>query len=202
MRPTRWHILPSLLALPFLTGCIYTVKEIDPEKKKHYTEEYSHTDQKRAVAHFTDSLAQSNALKARDKPPILVVYGVNNRTSEHIDTMGFTDKLEVALLKTGKVQLVNKAQRENVEKEVGYSNSGKVDPAMRIQVGKQIGAEYMLTGRFTSIDRKEPKGIRLRKGRLLYYQLTLELTNMTTNMIEWKDEVEVLREGQTPIIGW
>jgi len=201
MRSTRWHIL-ALLALPFVTGCIYTVKEIDPEKKKHYTEEYSHTDQKRAVAHFTESLLESSSLRDRDKPPIFVIYGVNNRTSEHIDTKGFTDKLEIALLKSGKVQFVNKDQRENVEKEVGYSRSGKVDPAMRLQIGKQLGAEYMLTGRFTSIDRKEPKGIRLRKGRLLYYQLTLELTSLTTNRIEWKDEVEVLRRGKTPVIGW
>jgi uncharacterized protein (TIGR02722 family) len=192
----------GVLAVLSLSGCWYSVKEIDPDKKKHYTEEYSHTDQKRAVARFADSLTTSAPLKDREKPPVLVTYGIDNRTTEHIDTKGFTDKLDVALLKTGKVKLVNKDQRENVEKEVGYSDSAKVDPATRIQFGKQIGAEFMLTGRFTSIDRKEPKEIRLRKGRLLYYQLSLELTNLTTNQIEWKDEVEILREGQRPIIGW
>jgi uncharacterized protein (TIGR02722 family) len=202
MRTARPSRLLGVFAVLSLSGCWYTVREIDPNKKKHYTEEYSHTDQRKAVVHFADSLATSAPLKDREQPPVLVVYGIDNRTGEHIDTKGFTDKLDVALLKTGKVKLVNKDQRENVEKEVGYSESAKVDPAMRIQVGKQIGAEYMLTGRFSSIDRKEPKEIRLRKGRLLYYQLTLELTSLTTNQIEWKDEVEILREGHRPIIGW
>lgn len=202
MRTARSSRLLGVLAVLSLSGCWYSVKEIDPDKKKHYTEEYSHTDQKKAVAHFADSLTASAPLKDREKPSVLVTYGIDNRTSEHIDTKGFTDKLDVALLKSGKVKLVNKDQRENVEKEVGYSESAKVDPATRIQLGRQIGAEYMLTGRFTSIDRKEPKEIRLRKGRLLYYQLSLELTNLTTNQIEWKDEVEILREGQRPIIGW
>jgi len=202
MRTARSSRLLGVLAVLSLSGCWYSVKEIDPDKKKHYTEEYSHTDQKKAVAHFADSLTASAPLKDREKPSVLVTYGIDNRTSEHIDTKGFTDKLDVALLRTGKVKLVNKDQRENVEKEVGYSESAKVDPATRIQLGRQIGAEYMLTGRFTSIDRKEPKEIRLRKGRLLYYQLSLELTNLTTNQIEWKDEVEILREGQRPIIGW
>lgn len=183
-------------------GCFYTVRERDPEKKKHYTEEYSHTDQKRAVTRFVESLAQTPALRQSAEPPVVIVYGVNNRTSEHIDTTGFTDKLEAALLKTGKVRFVNKAQRDNIEKEVGYMNSGRVDPAMRLKLGKELGAQYMLTGTFHSIDREEPKEIRLRKGRLLYYQLVLELTDIQTNLITWKEEVEILREGHRPIIGW
>lgn len=197
-----FRIFTLLLFFFGLAGCIYTVRERDPNKKKHYTEEYSHSDQKRAVAHFVESLLQSKTLHNSGEPPVVIVYGVNNRTSEHIDTTSFTDKLEAALLKTGRVRFVNKAQRDNIEKEVGYMNTGKVDAATRLQLGKQLGAKYMLTGTFHSIDREEPKEIRLRKGRLLYYQLVLELTDITTNLIEWKEEVEVLREGQRPIIGW
>ncbi len=195
----------ALLAVPIsllLPGCFYGVREHDPDKKKHYTEEYSHTDQKKAVAQFVDSILKTKALNGQGESPILIVYGINNRTSEHIDTTGFTDKLEIALLKTGRAQFVNKAQRTNIEKEVGYMNSGKVDAATRIKLGKQLGAKYMLTGTFHSIDRKEPKEIRLRRGRLLYYQLVLELTNIESSLIEWKDEVEVLKEGRRPIIGW
>ena len=201
-RNLHWPSAISLLLLPVLSGCLYSVKEIDPDKKKHYTEEYGHTDQKQAVAHFVESLLGSKPLEGRSDRPILVVYGVNNRTSEHIDTKGFTDKLETSLLRTGKIRFVNKDQRKNVEKEADYSNSGRVDESTRLKMGKQLGAAFMLTGRFTSIDRKEPKDIRLRRGRLLYYQLTLELTDLETNMIEWKDQVEILREGRTPVIGW
>ena len=44
--------------------------------------------------------------------------------------------------------------------------------------------------------------MRLRKGKLQYYNLVLELTDIKTSLIEWKGEAELVKEGQTPIIGW
>ena len=189
------------LSLCLLTaGCIYRVKEIDPNKNLQYTEEYGHTDQKKAVEHFSKSLAKTDALSA-DAKPVIVIYPISNRTLDHIDTKGFTDKLEASLLEGKRVRLINQ-NRSAVNTETSPQITAKVDPAMRVQEAKRLGANFILTGRFTSIDRKEPKGIRLRKGRLLYYQLTLELTRIETNELVWKDNVELLREGRKPIIGW
>ncbi|MDA0839813.1 MAG: hypothetical protein O3B01_26685 [Planctomycetota bacterium] len=195
---------PIIIALPLcfiVTGCVYRVKEIDPNKNVQYTEEYGHTDQKKAVEHFSQSLAKSNSLAVGDTKPVIVLYPISNRTLDHIDTKGFSDKLEASLLQGGRVRLINQ-NRSEVNAETSPELTAKVDPAMRVQEAKRLGADYILSGRFTSIDRKEPKGIRLRKGRLLYYQLTLELTRLETNELVWKDNVEMLREGRKPIIGW
>jgi len=192
------------VALPLcfiVSGCFYSVKEIDPNKNVQYTEEYGHTDQKKAVEHFSQSLTKSDAFGGGDAKPVIVLYPISNRTLDHIDTKGFSDKLESALLQGGRVRLINQ-NRSAVNTETSPEVMVKVDPAMRVQEAKRLGANYILTGRFTSIDRKEPKGIRLRKGRLLYYQLTLELTRLETNELVWKDNVEMLREGRKPIIGW
>jgi len=60
----------------------------------------------------------------------------------------------------------------------------------------------MLTGTLRSIKKKQPKQFRLKKRTLQYYSLTLELTDLQTGLIEWTDNVEIVRESAKPFIGW
>lgn len=200
----RFKVLVLLLGVIVVTGGCFraTVKEKDVEKRIHYDEQYDYTDLHDYTVKLADSLLDSDPIRRAKEPPILIVYGIDNHTNEHIDMKAITDAIRKELVSRGKVKFVNIERRSDIDIEGDYMYSGRVDPAKRIQLGKQVGAEYMLTGTMYSITKKQPRQVRLKKKTLQWYKLTLELTNIETSLIEWTDEVEIAREISKPFIGW
>ncbi len=204
LRPARLSVfvIVASFALAFFAGCRATTRDIAPDEVIHYDEAYDFADKKAIVNGLVHSLLSKPPLVARYDRPVIVIYDVANRTSEHIDTSGITDDIRQAILASGKARFVNRVQREAIKQELQYQYGGNVDPATRIAKARQIGAEYMLTGTLRSIKKKEPRQVRLKKHTLMYYSLTLELTNLETGLIEWSDSVEIVREAAKPFIGW
>lgn len=190
------------LCAVMLVGCRATTRDISPDEQLHYDETYDFSDKKAIVDELVTSLASKPPLCCRDGRPVIVIYGVANRTSEHIDTSGITDDIRQEILATQKARFVNKTQRANIEEELGYQYGGNVSPETRMQRARQIGAQYMLTGTLRSIKKKQPDQVRFKRRTLQYYSLTLELTDLETGLIEWTDSVEIARESAKPFIGW
>jgi len=204
-RTVMWRlgIIVCLCSLSLsLAGCRATTRDISPEDSVHYDETYGFSDKKLIVEELVTSLANKPPLCCREGRPVIVVYDVANRTSQHIDTSGITDNIRQEILATGKARFVNKTQRQSIQKELGYQYGGNVSPETRIKRSRQVGAEYMLTGTLRSIKKKQPKQMRLKRRTLQYYSLTLELTDLETGLIEWTDSVEIVREAAKPFIGW
>ncbi len=185
-----------------MAGCSATTRDISPDEVIHYDEGYDFSDKKAIVGTLVSSLVNKRPLVARDDRPVIIVYGVANRTSEHIETSGITDDIRQEILQSGKARFVNKVQRDSIQSESDYQYGGNVSAETRLQRAKQVGAEYMLTGTLRSIEKKEPKQMRLKKKTLQYYSLTLELTDLQTGLIEWTDSAEIVRESSKPFIGW
>lgn len=196
--PTIFVIVAVLLTI----GCTVTTKDISSDQEVIYDEGYHFSDKKHIVNAMVDSLISKPPLVNANDKPVIIVYGIANRTSEHISTSAITDDIRQALLARGKVGFVNKTQRENISRESDYQYSGKVTTETRIKLGRQVGASYMLTGTLRSIEKKQPRQVRLKKKVLKYYSLNLELTNLETSLIEWADSTEVIRESSRPFIGW
>ncbi len=201
----RKSMLFSLIMLAGISlqmaGCA-TTRTLDPSQAYHYDERYDFSDKKKIVDKLTQSLLSVQQIPASARKPVIIIYKVFNETSEHINTSGITDDIRLALLKSGKFRFINKAQRNNILDETAYQAEGHVDPAMRIHTGKQLGADYILSGALRSIEKKELPHIRLTKKKMVYYSLNLELTDINTGEIVWADKVELARESSRPIIGW
>ncbi|MFP4226433.1 MAG: penicillin-binding protein activator LpoB [Desulfobacterales bacterium] len=197
-----WLYIIVCLCAVLIVGCRATTRDISPEDSVHYDETYGFSDKKLIVEELVTSLANKPPLCCREGRPVIVVYDVANRTSQHIDTSGITDDIRQEILATGKARFVNKTQRQSIQKELGYQYGGNVSPETRIKRSRQVGAEYMLTGTLRSIKKKQPKQMRLKRRTLQYYSLTLELTDLETGLIEWTDSVEIVREAAKPFIGW
>ncbi|MEW6600628.1 MAG: penicillin-binding protein activator LpoB [Nitrospirota bacterium] len=183
-------------------GCTVSTRTVAPDEELHYDEAYDFSDKKVIVDKLINSLVTKQPLAGAADRPVIIVYGVANRTSEHISTSGITDDIRQGLLESGKARLINETQRENIARETEYQQSGNVLTETRIARARQIGAKYMLTGTLRSIEKKEPRQVRLKKKSLQYYSLNLELTDIETSLIEWTDKVEVIREASKPFIGW
>lgn len=133
--------------------------------------------------------------------PILVVMGVENRTDEHIDTKAITDSIRTKLINSGRASFVNESQRDNLLREQGFQLAN-CTPETRTMVGKQLGARYMLTGSLVKITKDTPRQVRLSKQEQVFFQLTVEVTDLETGLIAWTTQKERVRGASKPLIGW
>jgi len=199
----KLFVMIALLSVfGFIAGCTVSTRTVSPEEELNYDETYNFTDKKKIVKTLVESLRTKPPLGGATDRPIIVVYGIANRTSEHISTSGITDEIREEVLHTGMARFVNKEQRANIIKETDYQQGGRVSSASRIKLARQLGAKYMLTGTLRSIEKKEGRQFRLTKKNYIYYSLNLELTDIETSLIEWADSVELVREASKPFIGW
>lgn len=157
---------------------------------------YNDTDMKKIADRLVQSMIEHPALKQASKPPVVMVGNVANRTMEHIDVKSLTDKIGVSLLATGKVQLVDETARGELASEYDYQGQGYVDPATRSGPGKQVGADYFLRGDIAE-DVHEAGG-----KKVIFYKVTLQLTDLKTNLQIWKDDVEIKKSATRGKVGW
>lgn len=196
------HLICFLLAIVMLAGCA-SVKVKDPEKPVHYDEDYDYTDLHAFTHKITQSAINSQPLASAADKPVVVIYGLRNRTDEHIDVQAVTDAIRAILHKSDKVRFAAKEQRDQIEQEIDYQqSSGNVDKDTQIRLARQVGARYMLTGTIYSISKQQMKQVRFKKRELKWFKLTMELTDLESGLIAWTDEVEIARESGKPLIGW
>lgn len=199
MKPAVVFFVAAALCL--MAGCRASTRDVSSDDVVHYDESYDFSDKKKIVDALVEPLV-ARSFPPVHKTPVMIVYGIANRTDEHISTSGITDDIRMALIQSGKFQMVNETQRDNIAKEKSYQYNDEVSPETRVKRARQVGARYMLTGTLRSIEKKEPKQVRLKKKTLKYYSLNLEVTDIETALIVWADKVEVIRESSKPFIGW
>jgi len=182
-----------------LAGCA-TTRDINPNAAIHYDATYDFADKKKIVDHLSQNLLQF--VDRNNVQPVVISYGIGNETSEHINTAGISDDIRLALVQSGKYQLINEDQRANISTEAKFQNTGTVPVSQRIVKGRQLGADYVLAGTLRSIVKDQPRQFRLSKKKLVHYSLNLELTDTDTGAVSWADKVEIARESSRPIFGW
>jgi len=154
----------------------------DPSETRLLDDKFNEADLQQMAQTMINSLLQSPVVRNR---PVVQVERVTNRTHEHVDTKSLTDKIRVYLLKSGRVRFSNKEARETLQEEYQYGEEGNIREDTRKARGKQVGADFILTGDIT--DNVQQVG----NKKLIYYKLTLNLTNVEGNTIEWSEEKEI-----------
>ena len=162
----------------------------DPSKAETVTAEFGTTDVQMITEKMVASLLETTIFGA--ERPVIWVTPIRNKTSEHIDAKMVTDRIRTALLKSGKVRFTAASDiPKELQKQLDYQNeSGVVDPSTASRQAQQIGAKFMLYGEIGSIVKQS------NRTKLVDYQVTLNLTNVQTGLIEWADEKSI-RKGQT-----
>ena len=140
---------------------------------------WSESDMQKVVHDLVLKLSNSRVVKMSKTPPIVMVTRLQNKTSEHIDTQSIMDMVRVELSQSGNLRFVDKAARDDVAAEYEYQNSGMVSRESAKGKGGQIGADFIVNGRLDSIVKD------IRKKKTVYYKITLNMTNLKTNIIEW-----------------
>jgi len=196
--------VPRLLAFVFaLSGIVscsqrqFTQGEYDDvEEARLLDDKFNESDAKLLIEDMIGSMATHPVFVDAQVPPVVQVEGVRNKTAEHVDTKALTDSLRTSLIKSGKVRFSNKEDRATVDGEIEYQHdSGRVRSDTRKDRTGAIGADYILTGDL--ISNVQQVGNR----KLIYYRLTLNLTNLSTGLIEWSDEKPIRKRFKKRGVG-
>lgn len=167
----------------------------DVEAENNLNDLWSETDMQKVVADLVGSMTQHHAISTARKPPIVMVTKLQNKTSEHIDTQSIMDMVRVELSRGGRVSFVDKEAREDVADEYDYQNSGMVSEETKKGPGGQTGADFIINGRLDSIVQQ------VGKDKSVYYKVTLNLTNLKTNVIVWTDYKQIRKKFRKRSVG-
>jgi len=200
-----------LICIPLaaiISGCAAfrsSVRDQDPDTASALTAKYDYKDLRALGEQVSSDLANHPFLmehaKKHAETPIIAPLGIQNRTKSHIDMQALEDTITTPLLNTRKVQLVNTKRRDDLMREQGFQLQN-VTPETRAAIGKQLGAAYMLTGSLVEIERESGREVRVSKKQDVYYQLTVEVTDLETSLIAARVQKERLRRASKPLIGW
>ncbi len=196
----RTFILVPLLAVGALglSACT-NVKYGDATAVETVNTDFGSTDLQMIAEKMVDDLLASGAvaqISAGGKRPILFVDKIKNKTTEHIDTESITDTMSTKLLNSGKFRFVDMTAVNAVMDQMDYQkNSGLVDEAKAVHMGKQLGAQYMLYGNFSSIVKTSGN------TRDVYYKFTMKLTDIESGLVEFQSEKEIRKTKKKSLMG-
>ncbi len=189
----------TALSISVLTGCAQ--KEFvrgtydDTEKENNLNDTWSETDMQKVVADLVGSMIGHHEISNAKRPPIVMVTKLQNKTSEHIDTQSVMDMVRVELGRGGRVSFVDKEAREDVAAEYEYQGAGNMSEESKKSKGGQTGADYIINGRLDSIVQQAGK------DKSIYYKVTLNLTNLKTNIVVWSDYKQLRKKYRKQSVG-
>lgn len=145
-------------------------------------------------------LAVALVAAAQEKPRIAILEIKNKADNQywwHGGGEAAQDVFITELVKSGKFRVVEREHINAILQEKGLVLSGDIDPATAMQIGKLLGAEYLLAGAVTeygedSTDVRTP-GIRRLPGvsvgkKTFTAAMNARVFDVSTGEIVWADE--------------
>lgn len=189
------RITALLLGSLFAASCSHNVQDIDPSDPENINLAFGFDDLKIIATDMTQSFLDSNAWGG-DRPRVMF-GGIQNRTTQHIDTVNITDTIRTALTQSQKFTVLAGEQGlGEIDSEVAYQQSGAVDLASAAELGKQLGAEYVFYGRFTEIRKQRSD------TAAAWYKFTMNAVNTQTRQIVWAEEQDIAKKETKSFFGW
>ncbi len=182
----RLSLLLVLLALLVSCQSTVSVDRLSSDTDIDLSGNWNDTDIRLVASSLVnDSLSASWADSFRMKGmknPVVIVGNFLNKSSEHIDTSIISKRFEMALINSGKVDMVAdvafRATVRDEREEQQYFASESTAKAL----GKEVGADFLLQGSVrTNLDQVSGKSVRT-------YYVSAELINIETNQKVWVGE--------------
>jgi len=125
----------------------------------------------------------------KESMPKVAVIPLRNETSEHIDSPleALSSKIETTLYKAGHVTVINLAAQPGLMEQVRQAQGDAYDPAQATQWGRQLAAQYIVTGRVYSVDERQ------KKERRVQYFMFLQVLEVETGAILFQNETAVTK---------
>jgi hypothetical protein len=121
------------------------------------------------------------------KPPVVAVFPIRNETSEHIRKPldALISKFETDLVNQSPVDVVAQNRQGGLIKEIKRQQAAAFDPQRLSEYGKQLGAQYYITGKAYDVAE------RTKDGRRVQYFLFIQVLDVETGAIKFQTESAV-----------
>lgn len=190
----------ALLVVPFVFGCAPSIKRVETNLVKDVGGGWNDTDAQMVAAEMINDCLNAGwynkTLLKLGKEPVVIVGTVSNNSMEHINTDVFVEEIQRALINSGKVEFVaSKSERGEVRTE-RLEQDEFASEETRKAFGKEIGADFMLSGTLNSVVDKSGK------KALVFYQVNMKLINLETNQIVWNGQKQIKKYVKRSKVAW
>lgn len=180
-----------LIGIIVFSGCgpSKQVTRIDSETITDLSGRWNDTDSRLVAENMiADCLTHvwiNNHNQVSGETPVVIVGGIRNKSTEHIPTQTFIGDIERAFVNSGKVEVVaSSSERSELREERADQSENAAIETIK-QMGREEGADYMLTGEINTIEDS------LDGKQIVYYQTDLTLTNIESNIKVWIGKKEI-----------
>lgn len=165
------------------------VQRIDPDSTIDLSGRWNDADSRMVSDEMIGNCMTSPWLQrhvdTNNKRPAVIVGLVRNKTSEHIAIDTFIGDMERAFINSGQVTVVASAEeREQIREERADQQTYAAEETVK-QWGRELGADYMLSGTISSIADEEGG------EKVVFYQTDLTLIDLQNNTKVWLGQKKI-----------
>lgn len=194
MRPPLRQALAAIAVLAALSGCGTVVQRIEPGEVRDLSGTWNDTDSRLVAEEMARELRGwvEGYRLANRRPPTLVVGEVRNLAEEKIGVASFIGDIERALADARRVTFVASGEERAGARAERRDQDFHAAGATRKPMGRELGADYMLTGTISAIvDRSDWSEVR-------YYQVDLALVDLADNAKVWLGQKKIKKSVRRP----
>ena len=108
-----------------------------------------------------------------------------------------SNSVSTQLINSDKFQFTDMTQVQQMKEQMQYqAQSGIVDQKTAVQMGQQVGAQYMLYGSIADMQAENSS------QQSQFYLITLSMTELKTGLITWQDQQQIRKVQQRSRFGW
>jgi hypothetical protein len=133
---------------------------------------------------LSSSILWNVTIEKAEKPPVVAIWPIQNATSQHIEDQmaAVLSSIETYMVNSGDVRVVSRERQQKLVNELRMRQADIYDPATIGKFGRQLGAQYFVTGKISSVEE------RLQKTRRVQYSLVLQVLEVETGLIAFQNE--------------
>jgi uncharacterized protein (TIGR02722 family) len=184
-------ILLLVMISCLILGCGTTIQQGITDNETVTGSDWSAKDLKEVADHMANSIAKSanssGSELSQGKPRWILAKDLRNETDEHVNTRTIMEKIRTRLINDGIARFVDDQALNDILNQFKFQQSGLFDNSTVAQIGKLVGAKYILRGTISSIRKRSDR------KDVIYYNITLQVVSIETGEIIWTDEKEVQR---------
>ncbi len=123
------------------------------------------------------------------KEPTVAIFQVKNDTSEHIDDQlnALLADFETELVNSGNVTVISHERQAQLVDELKLQQSAVFEADKAAQLGRQLGAQYFVTGKMSTSDEKTDG------ERRVQYMLYMQVIEVETGAIRWQNKATLTK---------
>jgi len=136
------------------------------------------------VEAFKHSAIWKETIAQAPTPPLVCLWPMQNATTQHIDDQitALLSSVETYLVNSRQVGVVSRERQHELVRELDLRQSDIYDPATAGRLGRQLGAQYFVTGKVSCVDE------RFKDTHRVQYSLILQVIEVETGLIRFQNE--------------